>query len=293
VENKLYKKSKKVLAKAFLTCIAIVYIVPLLIIFTNSFMSKGEIARNYGAEYDAFDYALKGQTHYVEYRLIPEKATPEQYLTLLFKTPVYLDLFLNSLALTLPVVAMQAVIGTAAAYGFTVWKSRYKEILFCAYIIVMVLPFQATLVSNYIMADMLGILNTRLSVILPLGCSPFAVFIIRQNMKGIPASIFEAAQIDGAGHFRRFTRIAAPMSKSGIASLMILTFTDCWAMVEHPMIFLRDASLEPLSVMLSRIGQDNMGLIFAASVFYMLPVVWVFLYGQEYFEQGIKLSALK
>jgi multiple sugar transport system permease protein len=256
-------------------------------------MSQGEITRNYGANYDAFDYALKDTVHYAKYRLIPDPVSADQYNTLLFKTPMYLDLFVNSLGLTLPIVLMQAVIGSLAAYGFTVWQSRYKEIVFCVYIVVMVLPFQATLVSNYIMADTLGILDTHLSVILPWGFNPFAVFVIRQSMKGIPVSIFEAVQIDGANHLLRFTHIAVPLAKGGIASLMILTFTDCWAMVEQPMIFIKDAALAPLSVFLSRIGQNGMGLIFAASVFYMLPAVWIFLYGQEYFEQGVKLSALK
>ena len=212
---------------------------------------------------------------------------------MLFKTPTYIDLFLNSLKLTLPIIILQVVIGSLAAYGFTMWKSRYKEVLYCAYIILMVLPFQATLVSNYIMADSLGILNTHLSIILSWGFNPFAVFIMRQSMKGIPYSVYEAAQIDGAGHVQRFFHIALPLAKTGALALVILSFADAWAMVEHPMIFLKDSSLEPLSVMLYSIGQGNMGLIFAASVFYMLPVVWIFLYGQEHLESGINLSALK
>jgi multiple sugar transport system permease protein len=287
------KKSRKIPTKMFLIVIAFIYIIPLVIIFTNSLMSQGEITRNYSAEYDLFDNNLRGQTHYAEYSMIPENITLEQYNTLLFKTPTYLDLFLNSLKLTLPIVLMQVVIGSLAAYGFTVWKSRFKEILFCAYIIVMVLPFQATLVSNYIMADSLGILNTNLSVVLPWGFSPFAVFIMRQSMKGVPYSVYEAAQIDGTGHFWRFIYIALPLSKTGIAALVVLSFADAWAMVEHPMIFLKDSSMEPLSLTLYRIGQGNTGLIFAASVFYMLPVVWIFLYGREHLERGVNLSALK
>ena len=316
--------------KAFLFAISLLYIVPLLIIFTNSFMTPGEIARNYGAEYDLFDYALRSrpQSHadaptpapipmpapapapapartptptptpmpaisYVEYKLIPDRITYEQYNTLLFKTPMYLDLFANSLRLALPIVLLQAVVGSAAAYGFAVWKSRLKEILLCVYMIVMVLPFQATLVANYIMADALGILNTHSSIVLPWGFGPFAVFIMRQSMKNIPRSVFEAAQIDGAGHLRRFVRIALPLSKGGAASLAILSFADCWSMVEQPMVFLRESAMSPLSVILFQIGRENIGLIFAASVFYMLPVVWIFLYGQEYFEQGIKFSALR
>jgi len=287
------KKLKNIPVKTLLIAFALLYIIPLLIIFTNSFMSQGEISRHYSSVYDAFDSGLQGQTHYVEYQLIPDLISLDQYGTLLFKTPMYLDLFLNSLKLTLPIVIMQTVIGAAAAYGFTVWRFRFKEIVFCVYIIVMVLPFQATLVSNYIMADKIGILNTHLSIILPTGFSPFAVFIMRQSMKDIPKPIFEAAAMDGASHFQRFTRIALPLSKGGLASLMILSVADCWAMVEQPMIFLKDTSAEPLSVLLSQIGRQNIGLIFAASVFYMLPVVWLFLYGQEHFEQGIKLSALR
>jgi multiple sugar transport system permease protein len=283
----------RALANLLLSALALAYIVPLLIILTNSFMTQGEAARNYGDKYDVFDHEMKDKLHYAEYKLIPEKITAEQYNTLLFKTPMYLDLFVNSLKLTLPIVLMQVALGSAAAYGFSVWKSRFKEPLFCVLIVVMVLPFQATLVSNYIMAGKLGILNTQLSIILPWGFGPFAAFVMRQSMKGIPRSVFEASQIDGAGHFRRFVNIALPLSGGGIASLVILTFTDCWAMVEQPMIFLRDAALEPLSVMLFEIGRDKSGLIFAASVFYMLPAVWLFLYGREYFERGIKLSALK
>lgn len=274
-------------AKIFLTAFAFIYVIPLLIIFTNSFMSMDEIARNYGNTYDFFSYA------YVQYKLIPEQISLSQYHTLLFKTPMYLEHFMNSVRLTLPIVTMHVVIGSLAAYGFAVWKSRFKEIIFCAYIIVMVLPFQATLVPNFIMADTLGILDSHSGIILPLGFSPFAVFIMRQSMKNVPQSIFEAAQIDGASHFKRFFYIVLPMSKSGVSALVILTFADSWAMIEHPTVFLRDSALEPLSVVLYRIGQGDIGLIFAAPVFYMLPMIWLFLYGQEYFEQGVKLSALK
>jgi multiple sugar transport system permease protein len=284
---------RKIIKKLFVILIAFIYIFPMLIIFTNSLMPPDEISRNYGDEYDAFDNRPEDEISYVEYSLIPGRITADQYWNILFKTPMYLDLFVNSLKLTLPIVLIQVIVGSAAAYGFTVWKSRAREIVFCVYVILMVLPFQATLVPNYIMADTLGIINTHSSIILPWAFSPFAVFIMRQSMKGIPVSIYEAAQIDGAGHVRRFIQIAMPISKGGAASLVILSFADCWAMVEQPMIFLRDSMKEPLSSMLYNIGQGNMGLIFAASVFYMLPVIWIFLYGQDYFEQGIKLSAFK
>lgn len=274
-----------------LVAVAFVYIFPLLVIFTNSFMDN--VVRNFGDTYDFFDHELIGEISYVRYMLIPERISLQQYYTLLFQTPMYLNHFANSVRLTGSIVIMHVVVGVLAGYGFTIWQWKYKEFVFIAYIIVMVLPFQATLVPNFVMVNMLGMLNTHRGIILPLGFSPFAVFVMRQSMRGIPPSIFEAAQIDGANGWRCLVNIAIPISKSGIAALVILSFADGWAMVEHPMIFLRYNALEPLSVVLYRMGQDEIGLIFAASVFYMLPMVWLFLYGQEYFEQGVKLSALR
>ena len=281
--------------KICLLGLSLVYIAPLLIIFTNSFMSGAEIARNFGAESDLFgrQYQQLQQTSYIRFHLIPWQISLEQYRTLLFLTPQYLDFFINSVRLTVPIVAMHVVVGSLGAFGFITWQWRFKEWLFGLFIIVMVLPFQTTLVPNFIMADWLGLLNTHRGIILPLGFSPFAVFIMRQSMRGIPHSIFEAAKLDGAGQWTQFLLIALPMAKGGLAALVILTFADSWAMVEHPMVFLRDVAQSPLSVELYRIGQENIGLIFAASVFYMLPMAWLFIYGQEYFEEGVRLSALK
>ncbi len=262
-------------------------------IFTNSFMSQAEISRHYSDKYTAFDYERRDEIHYAEYKLIPDKFTLAQYDTLLLKTPKYLDLFLNAVKLTLPAVFFQIIIGSLCAYGFTISHFRYKELLFCVYIIVMILPYQATLVPNYLIAEKMGLLNHHLSIILPAIFSPFAVFIMRQSMKSIPKDIFHAADMDGANHFHKFIYIALPLTKGGVASLFILSFTEYWSMVELPMILLRDADKAPLSLFLLKIGQDNMGLIFAASFFYMLPVIWIFLYGNEYFEEGVKLSALK
>ena len=289
------KTIKSILRYIILSVIAVFYITPLLIIFTNSLMSQNEITRNYAGGFSLFDYAKADQNnmHYAEYKLIPENVTLEQYDSLFFKTPKYMDLFLNSIKLTIPIVVLQLLVGSLAAYGFTVNPSRQREIIFCIYIIIMILPYQATLVPNYIIADKLGILNSYLSIILPGTFHPFAVFIMRQSMKQIPADVLNAAAIDGASHFKRFIHIVVPMSKSGVASLFILSFIDCWGMVEQPLVFIKDSVKEPLSVFLSQMSQDHTGLIFAASFFYMIPAVWVFLYGLDDFKNGVKLSAFK
>lgn len=284
---------KKIIISIVIIGITAFYIFPLIIIVTNSFMTQDEINRNYSVEYTDFDYQQKNDVHYAEYKLIPHIVSLEQYKALLLETPSYLELFMNSVKITIPAVLGQIIVGTLAAYGFVISKFRCKEALFCIYIIVMVLPFQTTLVPNYYMINKLGIMDTHVAIILPTVFHPFAVFIMRQNMKLIPSEVFQAAKMDGANQLQIFFHIALPMVKGGIASLFILSFIDCWGMVEQPMIFLQDAKKEPLSVFLSTISGNNTGLIFAASFFYMIPAVLIFIFGQEYFEQGVKLSALK
>lgn len=288
------KKWKRILIKASLSILALAYIFPLLLILTNSFMSEGEIKKNYSETIPIYQRNETTDTlHYAQYDLVPEKATFAQYYALLFKSPVYLDYFMNSIKITAPIVIGQLLVGTMAGYGFAFGEFRYKELLFCIYLIVMLLPFQATSVANFIIADKLHIMESYLAIILPMVFSPFPVFIMRQSMRGIPLDLINAARLDGAGNLQVIFYIVVPLVKGGIISLFLLSFCECWGMVEQAVVFIQDASKEPLSLFLSNIGGDNMGLIFAASVFYMLPVVWVFIYGQEYFEQGIKLSVLK
>jgi len=165
--------------------------------------------------------------------------------------------------------------------------------LFFLYIITMLMPFQVTLVPNYLAMDWLGLLDSRAAIILPGIFSAFGVFLIRQFMIGIPRSYVEAAKIDGAGYVTIFVHIIVAMSRPGIAALVILAFVDYWNMVEQPLIFLHDAFKQPLSIYLSRINEGERGLAFAAAVLYMLPMVFVFLYAENDLIEGIQLSGVK
>ncbi len=288
-----WKRIKSGIIRGLLWLLALAYIFPLLLILTNSFMPEAEINRHY--QDTAPGYVQNSGPdgfHYAEYQLIPERATLEQYRTLLFQSPVYLEYFLNSIKITAPIVLLQLLFGTLAGYAFAFGKFRFKEILFGVYIVVMLLPFQSTSVANFIMADKLHIADSYLAIILPMAFSPFSVFIMRQSMRGIHPDILNAARLDGAGEPQLLRYILAPMAKGGIISMFLLSFCECWGMVEQAVVFIRDSQKEPLSLFLSNIGADNMGLFFAASVFYMLPAVWLFVYGQEYFERGVQLAAL-
>jgi multiple sugar transport system permease protein len=98
---------------------------------------------------------------------------------------------------------------------------------------------------------------------------------------------------DGAGQIAIFFRIILPMCKNGIAAMFILLFIDNWNMVEQPLLFLQDATAQPLSVYLSKIAEGERGIAFAASVLYMLPMLLIFLYVENYLIEGIQRSGIK
>jgi len=174
-----------------------------------------------------------------------------------------------------------------------VWQWKYKEVLFYIYIVVMLMPLQAVLVPNFIVATWLGISQSHWAIIWSGIFAPFGTFLLRQSMKAVPDACFEAARIDGAGDLGVLFHIIIPQMKSGMAALMMLVFIDFWNVVEQAVIFIRDFTMEPLSVFLSRLADGRVGLIFAASVVYMLiPFLWL-LFGQEHLEKGIELSGVK
>lgn len=286
MNKKRVQKWKKQFWFMLFVMIVIIYMAPLIITFTNSFMSSKEVERNYGISWSE-------ENEYVDINIIPDKVTLSQYAELLFDSPVYLNMFWNSVKITVPIVLGQIIVSTLAAYAFTVLKFKGKEVLFFLYIIVMLLPLQVTLMPNYIVADWFDITDSYLAIILPGIFNPFGVFLLRQFMKSMPDAYMEAAQIDGAGHGRIFLSIIIPMIKPGIAATAMLTLLDYWNLVDQAIIFIQDSEKQPLSTFLAQINNGDIGLAFAGSCSYAIPMLLVLLYGQEHLKQGIAISGIK
>ncbi len=272
-----------------LWALALLFIFPVAMTFADSFMSEAEIARHYQTDIAG---AQAGR-NYAEVSLIPEIVSPEQYYSILIGNTGYLMMFWNSVLLTAPVIAGQVAIGCLAAYAFSMFQFRGRNVLFAVYLITMMMPFQVTLVPNYLMAKALGILGQYASIIFPGVFATFGVFLLRQFMIHIPRDTMEAARMDGAGHMRIFFKIVLPNCKPALASLVILSFIDNWGMVEQPLVFLKNANLQPLSLYLSRINTGSLGVAFAASALYMLPILFIFLAGENYLVKGIQLTNFK
>ena len=267
---------------------AILFLTPIVLTITNSFMAASEISSNYGQVFSTTDTG--GKTYIserVNLKFIPDMVSFSQYITVLFKSPEYLFKFWNSVILVVPIVVFQLLVASGASFGFTRYRGKIKEIIFFVYIILMLMPYQVTLVPNYLVSTWLNILDTRWAIWLPGVFSPFAVFLLTKYMRRIPVSVMEAAQIDGAGEWQIFRRICMPLCKGAICSVAILIFIDYWNMVEQPLILLSDAEQHPLSVFLSQINAGEVGLAFAVATIYMVPPILVFLYGEDYLVEGI------
>jgi len=270
---------------------AIAFLIPTVLTFTNSFMTQSEISANYG---QVFDAASESGTNYVSEKInlkfIPDKVSFTQYITVLFRSPEYLLKFWNSVILVAPIVAAQLAVAAIAAYGFTRWRGKVSDVIFFSYVILMLMPYQVTLVPNYLVSNWLGIYNTRWSIILPGAFAPFSVFLLTKFMRRIPNSLIEAAKLDGSSEWQIFKNICLPQCRSALYSIAILVFIDYWNMVEQPLILMEDVTKQPLSVYLSTINAGEIGIAFAIAVIYMIPGLLLFLHGEAYLVEGIAHS---
>lgn len=267
---------------------AILFLMPIVLTITNSFMSSSEISANYGSVFAVNEDGGKVYiSEKVNLKFIPDMATFSQYETVLLKSPDYLFKFWNSMILVVPIVLFQLVVAALAAYGFARYTGKLRGIIFFSYIILMLMPYQVTLVPNFLVAEWMNTLDTYWAIWLPGIFSPFAVYLLTKFMKRIPGSVIEAAQIDGAGEWQIFRRICLPLCKGALCSAAILVFIDYWNMVEQPLILLSDPASHPLSVFLSKINAAEVGLAFAVATIYMVPSLLIFLYGEEYLVDGI------
>ncbi len=288
------RKTRRVLALTLLTviaaCFALVFLLPTVLTFSNSFMSATELSSNYGIIFQNITASGSGKTFIAQditLKFIPDMVSAQQYLGVLFKTPEYLLKFWNSVILVVPIVVFQLLVAAFASYGFARWQGKLKAMIFFLYVILMLMPYQVTLVPNYLVSDWLGLLETRWAIWLPGIFSPFSVYILTKYMRRIPSAYIEAAKLDGASEWQVFIHIALPLCQSALFSVGILVFIDYWNMVEQPLILLTDPELQPLSVFLSQVNTGDVGLAFAVATIYMVPTLLLFLYGEEYLVEGI------
>lgn len=225
--------------------------------------------------------------------LLPMYPTLKPYIELLLDTPQFFAMFWNSCRQVFPVVIGQVLIGAPAAWAFARFHFRGKKILYSLYIVLMLMPFQVTMVSSYLVLDNLGLMNSVWAIILPGAVSTFPVFLMVRFFTSIPSALTEAAALDGAGPLQIFFHIGLPLGAPGILSAVVLGFLEYWNALEQPLTFLQDKTLWPLSLYLPTVTADNAGVSLVASVIMLVPALLIFLFGQRYLEAGISASGMK
>lgn len=282
----VYQSVKKNMTVLLLLLPAVLVCLPVVLIITGSVMDSIELKQYL---YPVFG----GGEEFIRWKLMPDYPTFEHYGRLLFLTPAFFVLFWNSVRMVVCILIGQMIVGVPAAWAFAAYRVRGSRTLFVLYVVLMLLPFQVTMLSSYLVLDRLSLMNTQLAIILPAVFSTFPIFLSYGGFRQIPEQLLEAARIDGAGEFLIFIRIGLPLGKSGLLSAMVLGFLEYWNLMEQPLAFLSVKSLWPLSLYLPEITWTQAGFALCASFITLIPAAFVFVMGQDYLEQGIIYSGLK
>lgn len=202
----------------------------------------------------------------------------------------------NTAKLTIIVTLLQLLTSSFAAYAFAKLQFKGRDILFLGYVATIAMPWQVYMVPQFILMRSFGLNNTHLAIIFLQAFSAFGVFLMKQFYMSVPDELCEAARIDGMSEYRIWVRIMLPLSKPALSTLTIFTFVNTWNDFLGPLLYLTRMELKTIQIGLRMfISQysSEYGLIMAASVMALIPVVIVFLALQKFFVQGVATAGLK
>ena len=273
-----------ILLRIFVIAAAVLPVMPLVFLMCGTFTNEVELDQILAP-------VIGDGMGYATWHFIPLYPTVKNVVELLFDTPEYYVLFWNSVKIVGVVIAGQLLFAVPAAWGLARSHSRWAKMIFGLYMFCMILPFQVTMLSQYIVLNGMHMVNTHWAIILPLVFSTFPIFIMFSAFERVPASVVEATRLDGAGGFMIFVHMAVPIAKKGILSAVILGFLEYWNIVEQPVVFLRDRSLWPLSVYLPEVSAGGAGRAFAFALFSCIPSLIVFYIGRDVLAEGISIGS--
>lgn len=226
---------------------------------------------------------------------IPSNPAWSNYQRIWEQVPM-LQFTFNTFKITIITTIIQVLTSSFAAYGFAKCQFRGRNVLFLVYVATIAVPWQVYMLPQYSMMNAAGLVDTHASLILLHAFDAFGVFLLRQFCMGIPNELLEAARIDGLSEYGIYRRIVLPQMGPSLATLTIFTFVTNWNDFMGPMIYLNSEKLKTVQLGIRMfMGQysTEYGLIMAASVVSLIPVIIVFLLFQKSFVQGIATSGLK
>lgn len=236
--------------------------------------------------------------------LIPKAITYQNYVDAFNYAETHLnvsfpEMFRNSIIVTAVSLTIAITVSAFAAFSFSNFRFRGKEIVYTLMIASFAIPAQASLIPLFYIVRDLRIMNTYLAVILPyIGFTiPIAILILRSFFEGIPIEIKEAARVDGVSNFQMFLKIILPLSKPAIATCVILLFLGTWNEFLFALIFLQNPKIQTVPVAIAKIAGGKylipLGIYAASIMITVIPILIIFVIFQKWFISGVTLGAIK
>jgi sn-glycerol 3-phosphate transport system permease protein len=256
----------------------LVVVLPLLWMILASFKTPGELL-----------------TQQVD--LLPDSVAPTNYAEAARTVP-FGRLFVNSLIVTAVGAGIKVVLAVLTAYALVFVRFPFKKVIFALVLATLMVPPQVSVLPNYVLISGWGGADTYWGIILPGLATGFGTFLLRQQFLTLPASILEAAEIDGASHWRRLTRIVVPISTPAIATVALVNIVFEWNEYLWPLVIVSDPHMMTLPVGLtllrnSESGADSYGILMAGTVMVLVPVLVIFAAFQRYIVSGLTQGAVK
>jgi sn-glycerol 3-phosphate transport system permease protein len=256
----------------------LVVVLPLLWMVLASFKTPGELL-----------------TQHVD--LLPGSLTPTNYAEAARTVP-FGRLFLNSVLVTVIGAGVKVLLAVLTAYALVFVRFPFKRVIFALVLATLMVPPQVAVLPNYVLISGWGGADTYWGIILPGLATGFGTFLLRQQFLTLPSSILEAAEIDGASHWRRLTRIVVPISAPAIATVALVNIVFEWNEYLWPLVIVSDPHMMTLPVGLTLLrnsenGADSYGILMAGTVMVLVPVLVIFAAFQRYIVSGLTQGAVK
>ena len=260
-----------------LTIATVIVALPLLWMVLSSFKSVHEIVT-------------------LEPKLLPASWKWTNYADAMRNVP-FGRIFLNSVMLTTIGSSIKVVLALLTAYALVFVRFPFKNVIFVMVLVALMVPSQVSILPNYVLIASMGGENTYWGILLPGLGTAFGTFLLRQHFKTLPASMLEAAEVDGAGHWRRLWQIVVPVSGPSIATVALVTIVSEWNEYIWPLIITTDPNKMTLPVGLTLLasnesGPQGWGVMMAGSVLVILPVLIIFAMLQRYIVAGLTQGSL-
>lgn len=271
------KYMSRLLFLALIAGLTIVFLLPFVVMFTTSFKTME----------DAF---------MVPVRIWPREFTVKNYVMAINKIP-YFSYMANTAYITVLSLLGEMLVVPMVAYSLSKIKWKGRGILSGLLMGTMMLPFTVTMIPLYRTWHALGLTGTYVPLIAPhFAGNAYYIIIMRQFMKGLPNSLFEAATIDGASEFQKYLRVALPLCKPALTTVGIYTFLSAWSDYLAPLIYINKRDKMTLSLGLQQFLNEytiDWTQLMAAAVIFVIPILLLFLVFQRNFVEGIATAGLK